>query len=136
MAHESLYAFARPDIPQLGRCVTCAGYENILIGREGQAARRETLDQQTFWLRFPGRFDCLPHDVSRMIIEFLHPRPSLDVPQHAGHVPRARHDLSVIDEPTTTQVTRMRAQLSRHLGDLTQRLSGIHTAPSPFERID
>lgn len=77
-----------------------------------------------------------PHDVPSMIVKFLYPRTGLDIPQHASHIPRTRHDLTIVDESTTTQVTRMRAQLSRHLGDLPQRLSGVHATPTSLEGVD
>jgi hypothetical protein len=45
-----------------------------------------------------------------VVTEFYTAGTSLDVPQHAGHVTGASDDLTIIDEPTTTEVTRMCAQ--------------------------
>lgn len=51
-----------------------------------------------------------------MVTEFNHSDTSLNVPKHTGHIARAGDDLSVIDESTARQVTRVSAELSASLG--------------------
>jgi hypothetical protein len=47
-----------------------------------------------------------------VVTEFHIARTSLDVPQHAGHITRAGDNLTVIDEPTAAEITRMCAQFA------------------------
>ena len=58
-----------------------------------------------------------------MVIEFNHSDTGLNIPQHASHVARAGNDLSVVDESTTRQVTRVSAKFSAASGTLT--ISGL-----------
>ena len=50
-----------------------------------------------------------------MIIELNHSYSRIDVPEHTGHVPRTRQDLTIVQEATTTQISRMSAELPRDL---------------------
>lgn len=52
-----------------------------------------------------------PHDVTSMIAELGGPHTSLDIPKHAGHVPRTCNNLPVAQESTTAEVPRMRREL-------------------------
>jgi hypothetical protein len=47
-----------------------------------------------------------------VVTEFHTARTSLDVPQHAGHIAGASYDLTIIDEPTATEITRMCTQFA------------------------
>jgi hypothetical protein len=56
-----------------------------------------------------------PHDIPRVVVELDDPDSSIDVPEHARHVPRARQDLPVVQEAAAREVARVRAQLPRDL---------------------
>ena len=71
-----------------------------------------------------------------MIVEFLHSRPSFDIPEHTRHIARGRHDLTIIDKSTTTQVTRMSAKLSGYFRNLSQGLTGSSATATSFERVN
>lgn len=55
-----------------------------------------------------------PHDIPSMIIKFHRAHTLLNVPEHTSHITRARYDLTIINESTTRQVSRVRRQFSSH----------------------
>jgi hypothetical protein len=75
--------------------------------------------------------DSLPHDVPSVVVEFLSPDTLLDIPEHTRHVSRTSNDPPVIDESTSTQVTRMSTKLSSEFD-----LSAWSSRSSTSDRID
>jgi hypothetical protein len=114
---ESLHRFARSDIPYLCSRIARAGYEKVLVRGEGYAERISRLVYPPCW----NNEDCSPHDISSVIAKLHRPDTSFNIPKHASHVSRTGHDLTIVDESTATEVSRMRAQFPRGFGDLTRR---------------
>jgi hypothetical protein len=113
---ERLHRLARPDVPHLCCGVASTRHEQIGVRCQRYATRSATRPDQpspTHATRHPRRDP--PHDIAGMIVKLHRPDTLFDVPEHARHVSRARHDLPIVDEPTTAEITRMRRQLP---GDL------------------
>lgn len=56
--------------------------------------------------------DEIPHNIAGMIAKFDNSHTRFNVPKHARHVTGARDYLSVIDEPTTAEVTGVGTQFA------------------------
>jgi len=104
---------------------------------ESDKLRHPWREKSGYWLRIPFiPLGYSPHNISSMVVKLLHSRPSFDIPKHTRHITRGRHDLTIVDKSTTTQVTRMSAELPGYLRNLTQRLTGSSAAATSFERVD
>lgn len=58
----------------------------------------------------------LPHNITSMIAKLNDPDAGFDIPEHASHVTRTRHNLSVVDETAATQISGMSTQFASAFG--------------------
>jgi hypothetical protein len=133
VAGKGLHGFASTDIPYFGSRVACTRDEQIGVWSQRDATCRQhgSHPSSRCKTQYP------PHNIPCMIIKLHCPDPLLDIPQHTSHIPRTRHNLPVIDESTTTDVSRMGAQLSRDFGLARARRSGrIGPSANRVERTD
>ena len=82
MTSEGLGRLAAADVPKLGSRVAGTRDEDVLVGTKGQTGE----GHQTDPLGLPERRVDLPHHITGVVAELDHTDPSLDVPEHAGHV--------------------------------------------------
>ena len=90
MASKGLDSLAGADIPELSKGVAGARDEDVLV----------------------GRVDANAHHISEVIGEFSDLGPSLDVPEHTGHIARRGQDTTVVDEAATGEIARMAGELT------------------------
>ena len=92
MSSKCLTALLLSDIPQLSERIASSRHELVVVERIYAQA----------------------HDVAQVVCELGDLLPSLDIPQHTGHVTRRGEDPSVVDESAAGQVARVPAKLPGH----------------------
>lgn len=114
VAGERLCRPTAPDVPELRRCVTGTRYENVLV-----RAEREAVQQTCSWTIHSSNHGYIPHNITGMVTKFEHSHSGFNIPEHACHVTRAGDDLSIVDESTATEITRVCTQLASTSGTCT-----------------
>jgi len=93
---KCLHAFARSEIPELGRCIASPRNEVVLIWG----------DRHT-------------HNIAIVVREFCELCSLFNVPQDARHITTASNNLAVVEEPAAGQITDVSVEFAAHSdGDL------------------
>ena len=92
---KCLHSFTSPNIPQFGKSVASAGDEDVIL---------------------VSGVDADAHDVSKMVGELGNFGPGLNIPQHAGHVPRGCQNAAVVDETAAREVSGVTGKLASDSG--------------------
>ncbi len=94
VAGEGLHRLACSDIPQLGKCITGARDEGVLV----RGVQADT------------------HDVAQMVGKLDRLGPGLNIPLHTSHVARGCENATVVDEAAARQIAGVARQLPRDTG--------------------
>ena len=88
---ERLYTLLLPNVPKLGKGITGAGDELVVV----------------------ERIDTQAHHITKMVCEFMNSCAGFDVPKNAGHITGGSENSTVVDEATAGQVARVPGQFPR-----------------------
>lgn len=91
VSREGLSADSRTDVPELSSVIASTRDEEVLVGGDGDA-----------------------HNVGSVLGKFANLGSSLNIPLHAKHITRSRHNLLLRQESAARQISSVRIQLTAH----------------------